>query len=126
MMRSRQSQRGLSFVSWFLVLIIVASLASVIVRLTPHYLEFRTIVSVMESLDGEEDITAMTKAQLVQQLRRRFEINSIRGFDFRNHLKLSRTRNLRIVTVGYEVREHVFGNMDVVLNFEETFQKRGG
>ena len=126
MMRSRQSQRGLSFVSWFLVLIIVASLASVIVRLTPHYLEFRTIVSVMESLDGEEDITSMSKAQLVKQLRKRFEINNVRGFDFRNHLKLSRTRNVRTVTVAYEVREHLFGNIDVVLNFHRDFEKGGG
>ncbi|MEE8043115.1 MAG: DUF4845 domain-containing protein, partial [Pseudomonadales bacterium] len=90
------------------------------------YLEFRTIVSVMESLDRDEDITSMSKAQLVKQLRKRFEINNVRGFDFRNNLKLSRTRNVRTVTVAYEVREHLFGNIDVVLNFHRDFEKGGG
>ena len=126
MMRSRQSQLGLSFVGWFLVLMAVGGIASVFVRMAPHYLEFRTIVSVMESLDRDEDITSMSKAQLVKQLRKRFEINNVRGFDFRNHLKLSRTRNVRTVTVAYDVREHLFGNIDVVLNFHRDFEKGGG
>ncbi len=126
MMRSRQSQLGLSFVGWFLVLMAVGGIASVFVRMAPHYLEFRTIVSVMESLDRDEDITSMSKAQLVKQLRKRFEINNVRGFDFRNNLKLSRTRNVRTVTVAYEEREHLFGNIDVVLNFHRDFEKGGG
>ena len=126
MMRSRQSQLGLSFVGWFLVLMAVGGIASVFVRMAPHYLEFRTIVSVMESLDRDEDITSMSKAQLVKQLRKRFEINNVRGFDFRNDLKMSRTRNVRTVTVAYDVREHLFGNIDVVLNFHQDFEKGGG
>jgi len=126
MMQSRQSQLGLTFVAWFLVLMAVGGVAAVFVRMIPHYLEFRTIVSVMQSLDRDEDITSMTKAKLVQQLRKRFEINNVRGFDFRNHLKLSRTRNRKTVTVAYEVREHLFANIDVVLNFHESFEKGGG
>ena len=125
-MRSRQSQLGLTFVAWFLVLLIIGSIASVIVRMAPHYMQFRTIVSVIERVSRDEDITSMTKTQLVRTLRKRFEINNVRGFDFRNHLKLVRARDLMTVTVAYEVREHLVANVDVVLNFEQSIENRGG
>lgn len=123
-MRTRKSQLGLSFVGWFLVLMAVGGVASMGVRLIPHYLEFQTIVSVIEGVNRDEDITRMSKAQLVQELRKRFKINSIRGFDFRNHLKVSRTRAVVVITVSYEVREHLFGNADIVLKFERAFKTR--
>lgn len=119
-MRSRKSQLGLSFIGWFLVLMAVGGTASICVRLIPHYLEFRTIVSVIESVNREEDITQMSKARLVQHLRKRFSINNVRGFDFRNNLKLSRKRDVTTVTVAYEVREHLIANADVVLKFDRS------
>ncbi len=67
----------------------------------------------------------MSKAQLVQMLRKRFEINNVRGFDFRNHLKMSRTRSGTTITVAYETREHLIANVDIVLNFERSFENNG-
>jgi hypothetical protein len=126
MVRSRNSQVGLSFFGWFLVLIAIGTVASVVVRLTPHYLEFRTIATVVEGLARDQDITKMSKSRIVQALRKRLEINSIRGFDYRNHLKLTRKREMTVITVAYEVREHLFGNVDVVLNFERSFERKTG
>ncbi|MEJ2131581.1 MAG: DUF4845 domain-containing protein [Gammaproteobacteria bacterium] len=39
---------------------------------------------------------------------------------------MTRTREMTVITVAYEVREHLFGNVDVVLNFERSFERKTG
>ena len=54
-MRERSStskQRGASFLGWLLIVVAVGSAAVLGLRLVPHYIDYQTIVSVVDAPAG--------------------------------------------------------------------------
>ncbi len=116
-------QRGAGFIGWFMIIAIVLGIASYVIKLAPHYIDHRTMRGVLEEMVADDRLARGTAAQFRRAFQERLQINNIRDFDHSEALVVeSRAGNLT-VDFTYEIREQLFGNADIVLKFDERFER---
>lgn len=120
MMSGPRRQRGMAMIQWILLVLIVGGTATVAIRTIPHYIDFYTMVSVVEALPKNE-VHVMSKQKIRDSLRKRFKINNIRDLDIAKVVGIERKRGATAVTLDYEIREHLFYNIDLVMSFNKRF-----
>ena len=111
-------QRGISFIGVILLLAAVGFVVMTVVKLGPSYMTFLTVRSVME--DVREDPSAFADRQgrgIINSLMRRLNINEVRSLN-KKDFKMKREADGMKLSVDYEVREHLIGNVDVILVFK--------
>ena len=113
-------QRGMAMIQWLILVLIVGGTAMMAIRTVPHYIDFYTMVSVVEALPKNE-VHVMSKQKIRDSLKKRFKINNIREFDLTKIVAIERKRGTTALTLDYEIREHLFYNVDVVLSFTKRF-----
>jgi hypothetical protein len=113
-------QRGMAMIQWLVLILIVGGTATMAIRTVPHYIDFYTMVSVVDALPKNE-VHVMSKQKIRDSLKKRFKINNIREFDLTKIVAIERKRGVTAVTLEYEIREHLFYNVDVVLSFNKRF-----
>ncbi len=120
MMSGPRRQRGMALAQLMILILIVGGTATVAIRTIPHYIDFYTMVSVVEALP-ENQVHVMSKQKIRDSLQKRFKINNIREFDLNKIVAIERKRGATALTLEYEIREHLFYNVDVVLSFTKRF-----
>jgi hypothetical protein len=113
-------QRGMAMIQWLILILIIGGTATMAIRTVPHYIDFYTMVSVVEALPKNQ-VHVMSKQKIRESLKKRFKINNIREFDLTKIVAIERKRGVTAVTLEYEIREHLFYNVDVVLSFNKRF-----
>ena len=116
-------QAGMSGSGWFIVIIIVMGAASVGMRLIPHYLQHDSINGLILSLLEQPDLAGMNGSKIRRELTQMMKLNNIRDFELRDKLEVQKGAGTLEMDFKYEVREHMFWNVDVVLSFEEHYEK---
>ncbi len=101
--------------------VLIAASVTTGLRIGPHYIDFRTIQSIMEALPTAE-VHKMDKGVIRELLRKRFRINNIRGFRVQDILSIERTKVSTVVVIDYEVRESLLFNADIVVMFEDQYE----
>ena len=112
---------GMSLLSLLSVVVVVGVVVILALRLGPHYIDFRTLDSVMEGLPKTQ-IHEMSKAQIREMLLKRYKINNIRDLKIRDVVSIERKQDETIITVAYEIREPLVYNIDAVLSFNESYR----
>jgi translation initiation factor RLI1 len=120
MMSGPRRQRGMAMIQWMLLVLIVGGTATVAIRTIPHYIDFYTMVSVVEALPKNQ-VHVMSKQKIRDSLRKRFKINNIRDVDIAKVVGIERKRGATALTLDYEVREHLFYNIDLIMSFSKRF-----
>ena len=110
---------GWTAMGMLLALVGLAAGLTLALRLGPHYSEWRTMQSVFDNLTGVHD---MDPAEIRETLSKRFRINGLRDFKLREVVKIDVKKKHTTLDVAYERREHILGNVDVVLSFTESYQ----
>ena len=124
MARARaRRQAGMSGSGWFMVIIIVMGAASIGMRLIPHYMQHDSIDGLIRDLVEQPDLAGMNGVKIRRELTQMMKINNIRDFDLRDKLEVQKGAGTLEMDFKYEVREHMFWNVDVVLSFEERYEK---
>lgn len=118
-------QRGLTFWGWLTVVVLVAFFGIVAMRLTPLYLEYFRVAASMESLKSEPDVTRKPRGEIRRLLARRFDINDVRSVRARD-VRIQGGPGLVRLSVEYEARTHLIGNLDVVARFRREVRLVGG
>ncbi len=83
----------------------------------------RTLVSIVESLNGQS-IHQMEVRKVRETLKKRFKINGLYDLEPRDVIEIDRKKDATNMLLNYEVREHMFANVDVVLVFNDEFSFR--
>ncbi len=113
-------QRGASMVGWLVGAVALVSIITLLLRLGPHYLDFRTLQAVMDGLPADQ-VHEMDFRSVRELLQKRFLINNIRSKKVRDIVSFERTKKDTQVNISYEVREHIVFNIDAVLSFSESY-----
>ena len=119
----RTGQTGASAISTLCILLVVVSILSLALKLGPHYIDFRTIQSVVDQLPPTE-VNTMTRAAVFEALEKRFPLNSLYDFKVRDIIQYERGPEATTLTVAYEKRENLFMNIDVVIRFDKQYEYR--
>ncbi len=115
---STRRQRGASMLVILFVLLILGVVFMMFMRVGPIYLENFTIRSALEGLAEDPQAVGMSEREIRKRVDRRFDVNSITTVSH-NDLDIQRERDGTVVTLDYEVRKLLIGNLDVVASFHE-------
>lgn len=120
-MKGLHKQRGMTAIGWMLVLGLIAFFTLVTLRLLPMYMEYTKVVSVLESLQNEPGITRKSKAEIRKLIGRRFDVNDVRELDPKL-ASIVQKSGVLTVTMVYERRTSLFGNIDLVAKFNKEVE----
>ena len=118
-------QRGLSLIGWVVVLIILAVFGTAAFRMVPAYMEYNTIRSAINSVLSDSKTAPMSEREVYDAIGKRFTINQVNAIGVRD-LDIQKAGGQLSVGVDYEVREPMFYNVFVVMEFDHTFSKNIG
>ena len=120
---SPKRQRGLTAISWILIIAIAVFLSMIGLKLVPIYLEHYSIQTLLRQLPEEPFIGEKGPAEIRKSLIARLKINSV--YDFNpNNIVIKKGLNTYLVDVSYEVREPVLANVDIVVSFSNQVEIR--
>jgi hypothetical protein len=115
----RNKQSGMSTVSTLFMLAIVGFFVTVGFKLAPHYLDNRMIQSAFNQV-GESNIRGKSDIQIRNTIAKFFTINNIRDVDIAK-IVIARGDASTRISLNYEKRFAMFGNVDVVLSFSNQY-----
>jgi Domain of unknown function (DUF4845) len=113
-------QRGASFLGWIMIALLVSVAGLLAARVVPPYVDYRTIVSLIEALPRDQ-VHTMTKGEIRESLQKRFLINNIRDLKVADIITIEHKREGTSLVLHYEVREPLAYNVSVVIAFDRTF-----
>lgn len=91
-------------------------------KVVPSYLDNNVIVNAMQGIIDNNDFENMSLADVRSDLQRSLITNSIRDFSSSN-VVLTREGDERYIDINYETRSPLFYNIEIVVVFENRFDK---
>ena len=114
-----KNQTGLTAIGLILTLIPVGLAAYVILRVAPVYIEALSVGDVVNSLKKELDLKEKSREEISKIIQKRlYEINNVSSVA-RDDIKIQKTVNDVTVTIDYEARVPLFGNVAIALDFHK-------
>lgn len=113
----KRTQGGMTLVSFVVVLAVVGFALFIAMKLFPMYQEFYALKTSMKALAHEPGSADPMKAR--EMLLKRLDMNYSESIKS-NDIKFDRIDGGVRMTVKYEVRRPLVGNLDIVGNFENT------
>lgn len=118
-------QRGMTLISLLIVVSLLAVVALIVMKLFPLYNESFKVTSSLESVAGQSGVGSKSSAELQKLLLRSFEIQDVDQFNeynLKKYLKVSKKKGTkdRDMTMKYEIRGPLFGDLDAVLKYDKT------
>jgi len=115
----RQSQRGITFIGWLILLVPVAICGYAAIRLVPIYLNYQRVSSSITQLGRENPGADANSAQLLRQaLEKRFDIESIEHPTAQD-IDIHREGDHWVAIVDYEDVAPMFGNVSLLVQFHK-------
>ena len=120
-MRSLHKQKGVTAIGWLIILGLIGFFTLLTLKMVPAYMEYYKVVSSLESLEEESGL--QTPMDIRRLLNRRFNISYVDTID-EHDVKITASGPVYKVTAQYESREHLFGNVYVVMEFYKQVKVR--
>ncbi|MBV2134710.1 DUF4845 domain-containing protein [Pseudomonas sp. MAP12] len=122
-MKFARSQKGLSMLSWLVVLCVVGFLASTAFKVLPHYFDFFALQKTITGVEAEKALDIRSPAEFYEHVRRANQVNSI-DLDLRKALEVRMENNEFYAHLKYEKREPLIENLDLVVHFDREYRVR--
>tara|TARA_B100000929_G_scaffold258861_1_gene222325 strand:+ start:79 stop:471 length:393 start_codon:yes stop_codon:yes gene_type:complete len=119
----RRYQAGMSHLAWLIIILALVVFGYTALKLSPHYIDHSVMKGILDRLPEGETHTSMSKDEIREYFSKRFRIENF-SLKVRNVVTIDRSRKSTEVILAYEVREHLFYNLDIVVSFKDsrTFQ----
>lgn len=120
--KSSKRQNGASFLTIIFLLIIIGMVLLSGIKVAPAYMDNNVVNNAMEGIISNNDFESMGIGDIRADLQRALITNGIREFDGSN-VVLTREGDNRYIDINYEYRTPLFYNIEVVVIFENRFDK---
>jgi hypothetical protein len=114
---SLNKQRGMSMISWLIVIAFLLFQGIMAMRIIPVYINDASVSSVMKKLPGDSTLSNASVRVIRDTIEKRLKINNIYDID-RSDIVIKPARGGYDVTLDYESRGNLIGNMDYVISFK--------
>lgn len=122
-MHSLNRQKGMTAIGWLIVLALIGFFVLLALRMVPAYMEYYKVVSTLESLEEETGWTDVTPQAIRRLLERRFDISYVQSITPRQ-VSIKPLGAYYNVSAKYSAREHLVGNVSVVMEFHKQVKVR--
>lgn len=119
-----RSQKGLSMLSWIMMLALVAFIASTAFKMMPHYFDYMSMDKIISAVESDKSMEIRTVRDFYSHVRKGMDVNGIRDLDLEEALKVVIENNEFKVHLDYEKREPLIRNLDLVANFDKEYRLR--
>lgn len=123
-MKTLKRQQGMTGIGWLIVLGLIAFFVLIALRLFPVYSENFNVVSSLKSLENEPQVTRKSKADILRLIINRFQINDVKNAT-RKNIKISKRGGVLTVSVKYDVKTKLFGDLSLIAEFDESVEVIG-
>ena len=119
-MRTMKShkQKGLSLISFVLVLVLALFVSFLAMKIVPIYMEYYSVVSIMNGIADERGSAKLSSYDIRLKVGNGLNLNYSSNVKSK-HFKITQGNGV-LLRVAYEVREPVIGNLDVVVKFDKS------
>jgi hypothetical protein len=107
-----------------IVALFFGALLTVAIKIGPVYIDDLTIQEALESLEGTEGLSSMGPAEVRRLINKRLSVNNVSGFDAKN-ISVEKNGEFVVISVDYEVRNNLFGNVDSIVHFQHEYELKG-
>lgn len=117
-MRSIRRQAGLSFSALMIIIAVAAFLGIIAIKLIPVYLEYYTVVDVLEQVASQRGVKTEPRSAVWDKINKRLSINNVKSVKSDNFQIKADGRDVTYI-IQYEVRKPILGNVDAVVVFNK-------
>jgi len=114
-----KNQQGLTLISWVVVIIFLLFQGVIAMNIIPVYLTDSSVKKIMEELPNDARAMETTTKGLKALVAKRLNINSVYSVK-PEHIKIKKGRGENIVTIEYEPRGKLIGNLEYIVHFEHV------
>ncbi|HYE36541.1 DUF4845 domain-containing protein [Methylocaldum sp.] len=114
-------QRGLTVTGFLFVLFLIGFFSLLVLKIGPVYLEHYKVASSLESLKKDNDIASKSREEILSLLQKRWEINMVERVTAKD-VKITKQGAYLKIQITYDVAEHLFGNVDALLHFNDLLE----
>jgi Domain of unknown function (DUF4845) len=114
-----QNQAGITVIGLMLIIIPFALIGYVALRAAPVYIEALSVGDAINSLKKEMDLKEKSRDEIFRMIKKRFEVNNITSVG-KDDIEIQKTVNDVKVTVDYEAKVPLFGNVALAFAFHKN------
>jgi flagellar basal body-associated protein FliL len=119
----QKKQRGMTLISWIIILSLAAIQIVAAIRIVPVYLTFSSVKKVMEEVKEDAASHGATPAQLKVMIDKRLSINNIRELlGNKTAFTFTKTKDGMNISYYYESRGPIYGNLEFLATFEHEVE----
>jgi Tfp pilus assembly major pilin PilA len=114
-------QRGITLLSFLMVIAVLGFFAFIGMRLFPVYSEYYSVKQAMDAVANEPGVNTWDARRVRDALDRRFNISYVSSVK-PEHIKVTRSATGNTLTIDYEVRKPFAYNLDFVARFNRSVE----
>lgn len=116
-MQARNKQQGIALAPLLVGLVVLVVFATSTIKMGPYYLDYVNVKAMLNDMTEEPDLQGESVTSIKTTLGRRLNINQI-SYLSPDDFDVQRQDELINIYIEYEIQEHLFFNIDVVLSFD--------
>ena len=116
-MTPMSQQRGLTMISWIVVIVFLLFQAVIAMNVIPVYITDSSVKNIMQSLPTDVNARDASTKELKGLVSKRLSINNVYTVK-PEHIKVKKGRGENIVTIEYEPRGKLIGNLEYIVLFQ--------
>jgi hypothetical protein len=111
-----RGQRGMGAAGFLFLIVLAIVIVTLVMKLGPVYMQYFEIRSIMHNVAEDPELLKKGRYGILRSIEDRLDINYIENVT-KNDFKLKKVENGDQLSVKYEVREHLFANLDALMTF---------
>ena len=117
----KKKQEGLTAISIMGLLVILGFVILIFLKVMPIYFDAFKVGDVVSGMKEERGLGDKTNGEIITMILKRCDVNMVDDVK-KEHIKIKRQKNTVYIDVEYEVREKLFGNLDVIVDFKKSVE----
>ena len=121
MQTTYKKQQGITLISVILLLGLIAFFTLLVLKVSPIYMNHSKVVHALETLKNRTDIEKKSKREVWISLAKQFNMNYVYTVK-KKDVKITSRANYLKVRIVYHVKELIFGNLSVWVDFDNSIE----
>ena len=115
--KSIKKQKGMTMISWVVVLAFVGFQFMLAIKIVPVFAEDHTIGTIWKGLENDTALVGLPPKKIRKTIAKKMKMNNVYGFDM-STVKIKKSKGYYIVTTEYEPRGKIMGPLDFIATFK--------
>ena len=117
MRNSMNGQQGMTMISMMIIIVFLLFQAVIAMNVLPVYITDSSVKNIMEVLPDDHKAQGLTLRDLKTMVAKKLRLNSVYDVTA-DDITVTKGRGLNIVTIEYEPRGKLVGNLDYIVSFK--------